>query len=156
MRAFMAVIAALSLAFVPAPFAKPERADRTNIQGKWVLIAQTKGGKPVPPGRCSVVISGNQIDFSDETQSSRWEIAINPKENTPTLDLTAPSLLWSEWVVRDPQDPARDRVLLKAVCSLKGDTLKVCYNSFDWWKRPDTLDGKNRRHHLRIFKRQKP
>lgn len=141
--------AAFSLAFVPAPPPRPKanQPDIRKLQGEWVRVRHTVGGKEVKPAAATLVIAGDRLSYGGAPVAGQpaWTIQIDEKKTPKVFDRewVAPgSLLGECW---------------RGVYSLQGDTLTVC-SAVDWREdgRPQALIGKTPGHILEVFQRKKP
>jgi uncharacterized protein (TIGR03067 family) len=129
MRACLLLLALLpSLAFAPAPLPRPDRrpggADLRGMQGEWVLVRESYAtGPPRPKRHLRASVAGRGITFSPEGDvlAGWWAFALAPGEAPKAIDLTL-----------------ADR-LIRAVYSLKGDRLVLCWNLGVEAGRPTTM-----------------
>jgi uncharacterized protein (TIGR03067 family) len=125
-------VAALSLAFAPAPLPRrsPSRGDDFNrIQGTWVMQEQGQGGNKVKlDGNTRWVLGAGKLEIRDGSSSYKWDYKIDPKSAPRALDMSY-----------RPGGPGTDASELKALYSLDGDTLVIGYSPGSWSKRPQSL-----------------
>lgn len=144
-RLVLIPVALLSFAFAPVPKPKPtDQVELGRLQGKWVLVAESYGGKPTTPPALEAVFSGRRLVLGPAKDAVGWEITLDPKASPRAMDKRMPAAEKGVFLLQ------------KAAYSLEGDTLKLCYNASDWWARPKDLSGKGQSHHLRVFKRKSP
>jgi uncharacterized protein (TIGR03067 family) len=108
----------LSLAFAPAPFPKPDRragrADLKAMQGEWVLVRETHAtGPPRPKRHLGASFKRGRVTFFPEGDglAGEWAVTLAAGEQPKAIDLK------------------KGGRLIRAVYSLKGDTLVVSWNA---------------------------
>jgi uncharacterized protein (TIGR03067 family) len=126
------LLALSALAFAPAPFPKPERragcADLKAMQGGWVLVRETyANGPPRPKRHLRASVAGRGITFSPEGDALAgwWAFTLAHGGKPKAIDLTL----------------AGERRTIRAVYSLKGDRLVLCWNLGMEEVRPTRLPG---------------
>jgi uncharacterized protein (TIGR03067 family) len=143
MRHVLMLLAVLSLAFAPLPRSRPKpdgRADSQKVQGEWVLVHASTGGKSDGNVLEGLVFSGNGFRMLGPVgYRGDWTFAMNPKAGPKSLDMVAPG----------------GGLLIEAVYSLEGDTLRICSHT-SATKRPSDVSGSGPSESLWVFKRKKP
>jgi uncharacterized protein (TIGR03067 family) len=126
-------LAALSLAFAPAPLPRPPKADLSKddlkrLQGTWILLEETILGKTYPCRELRLmVISRERLAFFEGGEAgSRYAMRLDARRTPKAMDLTP--------VPR----PSGGFLILRAAYALEGDTLRVSY-SRDWVTRPASV-----------------
>jgi uncharacterized protein (TIGR03067 family) len=107
--------AALSLAFAPAPLAKPDsnKADLKAMQGKWTRTLQTINGTTHRQARGPVTatLKGDRMEFS---ATDAWKVTLDAKARPKRIDL--------EGAV-----PAVANYAFAGIYRIKGDKLTICW-----------------------------
>jgi hypothetical protein len=92
MRAALLILAALSLAFAPAPFlprkAPPQESDEVVFQGEWTEMDSSDNSKP-SSNDVKYVFAGKQVrvlQYGKEV--SRWSMTLGPPATPRKLILT--------------------------------------------------------------------
>jgi len=131
-RILLLLLALSALAFAPAPLPKPDRrpgcADLKAMQGGWALVGETyTNGPPRPKRHLRASVAGRGITFSPEGDALAgwWAFTLAPGEEPKAIDLTL----------------AGGQRTIRAVYSLKGDRLVLCWNSTVEAVRPISLPG---------------
>jgi uncharacterized protein (TIGR03067 family) len=129
------LLAALSLAFAPAPLPKREREDVKHIQGEWVLTSRKWGGRPEPTEGMRWKFTGAVLTRVIGRDTYRWRFALDPTVSPRALDMQY----------------GQHRT--KAIYVIEGDTLTVCHDARDWDRRPKDFSGQGRDEIVQVFKR---
>jgi uncharacterized protein (TIGR03067 family) len=143
------LLAALSLAFAPAPLPRPgaSKEDLKKMQGRWNLVACQCGGRPtgmpLEGEACfAIIIVGNRLTYRVGTgEGDEWLVTLRGAISPAGLDMQTTKK--SATITK-----------IKAVYSLKGDTLIVCHNNGSG-DRPRTIDSRESGHWVEVFKRPK-
>ncbi len=102
-KCLLVLVVTLTLGFAPAPFPKPAKPDRRTdlqkMQGVWVQVSQTRGGKPWPPPgeptfRKQVIVSGKRMRMTyqfrgDGIVISEWVVTLDPARHPKAMDMKA-------------------------------------------------------------------
>jgi uncharacterized protein (TIGR03067 family) len=135
--------AALSLAFAPAPFPRPGKrvtseSDLQRMQGTWVRVKLTIGGKPGVQN-VAMTITGNRMQWP--SPSDAWVIKLDPSKNPRTID---------------QHHANNENSVFRGVYRWDGDTLIICcrQNATEQ-TRPTDFDGSKPEVWYQVFKRQK-
>jgi uncharacterized protein (TIGR03067 family) len=145
MRRVLPLIACACLAFAPAPLPRSRpradaRAALQKVQGEWVLVHASTEGKPDGNVLQGLVFSGSTFRMLGPVgYRGDWTFTMNPKTGPKSLDMVVPG----------------GGVLIEAVYSLEGDTLRICSHDTGK-KRPRDLSGSGPSESLCVFKRKKP
>jgi uncharacterized protein (TIGR03067 family) len=141
------LLAAVSLAFAPAPFPKPPKPvkdDLTALQGPWQRLSYTFGGNPVTlvapdGGSIHAVIKGNKLTYTQGTLvHGVWTF-------TPDRTVTPRrfTVVWKQGGTR-----------LSGIYKVEGDTLTMqCGSKGEY---PPTFDPNRPGYYFSVFKRAKP
>jgi len=131
-RILLLLLALSALAFAPAPLPRPDRrpgcAELKAMQGEWVLVGETyTNGPPRPKRHLRASVAGRHVTFSPEGDAlaGSWAIDLAPGEQPKAIDLRL----------------ADGRRLIRAVYSLEGDRLVLCWESTAEAVRPKKLPG---------------
>lgn len=144
MRRVLPLFALLLVAFAPAPLPKrarpDDRADLQKVQGEWVLVRASTGGKPDGNVLRGLVFSGSTFRMLGPVgYRGDWTFAMDPRTRPRSLDMVAPG----------------GELLIEAVYSLEGDRLRICSHTAAT-RRPSDLSGDGPSDMLWVFTRKKP
>jgi uncharacterized protein (TIGR03067 family) len=127
-RTVVLLASALSLAFAPAPFPRPDssKSDLQKMQGEWTQVKFAVAGKPDTVRDFLVVVSGKRM---------KWVLAGKPfVEWAISLDGTKKP---KEFDARGVAGSVKG-ALFRGVYRLEGDTLTICYRAGE---RPTGIDS---------------
>jgi uncharacterized protein (TIGR03067 family) len=122
--------------------------DAKKLEGKWVVKSAERGGKPVDLDKeehipQSLTFKGDKITMAGKGREHSGTCKLGRDDKLHTMDLT-------------PDDAdSKDRVM-KALYSLKDDTLTICVNEGKLDDRPKEISAKEGSHcAVVIFTREK-
>src|SRR5262245_33350458 len=143
MRSVLPLLAVLPLAFAPAPMQKPtDQAELRRFHGLWVLVSEFHGSV-VQSRQLRWTVSGRSVVRTDDHGTYRWEVTLAPTATPKALDMR----LLRRGRLEEP---------LRAIYTLKGDTLTLCYDMGQSTLRPRVDSSTNPSHCRQVFKRKKP
>ena len=134
-----------SLGFAPAPVYRERRGsaedELKNLQGRWLLVSRTRGGKRVT----------NHVAYAVQISGDRW--VLSSKDGTFRSSRT-----FSLDVKQSPKhiDMRSDGVPSTRCCifQLEGDTLKHAYPA-EKERRPRDFSGDNSKWSVDVYRREK-
>jgi uncharacterized protein (TIGR03067 family) len=150
MRVPLVLVVGFVLGFAPAPFprtrkAEPGMDDLKKMQGTWAVVRRTVGGSSLnSKGTMTALIAGDRIKFLVDGQvRTEWVLTLDARKTPKILDRTRVG--------------GGNRMTMRGVYLLKGDTLTICYcEGDDEAARPRHLQATGPGVWLTVFQRQKP
>jgi uncharacterized protein (TIGR03067 family) len=148
MRRFLPLIAILSLAFAPAPFprplkADPGKADLKKMQGEWECVSWSLNGNPLVTvnRRVTAVYDGNRMScLTNGVATAKWVVTLDPSKEPKRMDL------------KDVNAPGET---LLGIYKLDGDTLTCAFrNQANTSERPTDFNP-HRLMGVEVYKRKK-
>jgi uncharacterized protein (TIGR03067 family) len=140
--ASLLALAALSLAFAPAPLTRRDssKEDLKKIQGEWVRVHYTINGK-LTGGECWITIAGTLLRYGNNPGSDEWTISIDARKKTKMIDLVS---------FKDKKKTYR------GIYRLQEDTLTIYSRASPSEKdRPTRFDPSQGNLDVEVFKRRK-
>jgi uncharacterized protein (TIGR03067 family) len=145
MRAVLLTMAAVALAFAPAPLSRPSRgqggpaADLRAVQGEWVVTTYKVHGLDLSANlRTRVTFADDRFSWCEgDRPPVEWGIRLAPGR-PPLIDFTEPSTK-----KRHP-----------GIYHLQGDTLTICTTEPHVGARPPAFDGRKFGYELMVLKRR--
>jgi uncharacterized protein (TIGR03067 family) len=133
---------ALALAFAPAPFPRPTRrdtkeSDLTKMQGRWVRVKMTIGGRPGAQNT-PVTVAGERMQFP--AADDAWTITLDVTKRPKQIDLRR---------ISNPKQ------MFRGVYRFDGDTLTICWRmSPEEKQRPTEFSEGGEGVWFQVYKRQ--
>lgn len=122
------VLLASSLAFAPAPLAKPERRPKpiTGMEGTW-------------QGSSRLLITATRLTYHPHESPIEYVLAVNTKVFPMTYDIRSVNRVGDRWDYH-------------GIFRIDGDTLTLCYNGAGSG-RPSSFDGPGKGTFTEVYKR---
>jgi uncharacterized protein (TIGR03067 family) len=144
-RLLLLALIPLALAFAPAPLPRPKpdpvKDDLKAMQGAWLIVSRTNGGRPLG-NLHRIVIAGDQLTFyrPDAKPATTWTLTLDASKTPRCFERK-----------RD----AKGRLFrAHGVYELSGASLRMCYTR-DGAELPTDFDDKKPGRWLEVYTRAK-
>lgn len=133
---------------LPLTATMPAANDLARMQGAWELSSETFSGKLVPLQSFHAVIERDTMTFYRAgVFLGRWQVVIDERSSPK-------GMIIQEERKHGPMSGivGVERLNFRAVYSLEGTALRICYRTNDDTT-PASLDGKGNALHLRVYRK---